>query len=89
VRTARCAFRVSETGAAADPADGVGSADPLDGAEAGHVARVTSVEYHYHQRDDKTPSLRVEYLLQATRIAQEWICLEHTGFARDKAETWW
>lgn len=51
---------------------------------------VTEIQYHYHQRDDtSTPSLRVEYWEGFKRIAQEWICLEHTGFARTKAETWW
>lgn len=50
---------------------------------------VTDVEYHFHQRDDKTPSLRVEYYDGFRRLAQEWICFEHTGFARAKAEGWW
>lgn len=50
---------------------------------------VSSVEYHYHQRDDKLPSMRVEYYLGYRRLAQEWICFEHTGFARTKAEQWW
>lgn len=50
---------------------------------------VTHVEYHYHQRDEKTPSLCVEYYFNYRRIASEWICLEHSGFARHKAELWW
>jgi DNA repair protein RadD len=52
---------------------------------------VTHVEYDYHQpRDEeKPPSLRVEYYMGFRRLAMEWICLEHDGFARDKAERWW
>jgi DNA repair protein RadD len=50
---------------------------------------ITSVEYHYHQRDDRTPSLRVEYYYHYKRLAMEWICLAHSGFARTKAEHWW
>lgn len=50
---------------------------------------ISEVEYHYHQRDEKTPSLRVEYVEGFRRVAMEWICFEHTGFARSKAESWW
>lgn len=50
---------------------------------------VSHVEYHYHQRDDKTPSMRVEYYLGFRRLASEWICFEHQGFARTRAEQWW
>lgn len=51
---------------------------------------VTDVQYAFHQRDEtRTPTLRVEYYADYRRVAQEWICLEHAGFARAKAERWW
>lgn len=51
---------------------------------------VTSVEYFFHQRDEsKTPTLRVEYMHGFRRVASEWVCLAHDGFARRKAERWW
>ena len=50
---------------------------------------VSHVEYHYHQRDEKLPTMRVEYYLGYRRLAQEWICFEHQGFARQKAVQWW
>jgi len=50
---------------------------------------VSEVQYHYHQRDNKLPSMRVEYYLGYRLLASEWICFEHTGFARRKAEQWW
>jgi len=39
-------------------------------------------------RDSRPVSLRVEYLV-AGRVIKEWVCLEHTGFPRQKAVQWW
>jgi DNA repair protein RadD len=52
---------------------------------------VTSVEYSRHEPRDpnKRPTLRVDYLYHYRRIAAEWLCVEHEGFARRKAEDWW
>ena len=54
---------------------------------------VESVLYSRHQKQDKLPSLRVDYRLASDgnleNIISEWICLEHVGFARRKAEAWW
>lgn len=49
---------------------------------------VSGVGYHRHEKPDSPPSLRVEY---ACGIAshREWICFEHTGYARQKAVQWW
>lgn len=49
---------------------------------------VTGVEYAAHAKPGKPVSLRVTYLCGLARHS-EWICFEHTGFARQKAETWW
>lgn len=49
---------------------------------------VDAVRYRKHAKPGKPPSLCVIY---DSGLAQhrEWICLEHTGFARQKAEHWW
>lgn len=53
---------------------------------------VFDVRYTTHYKRGGTesdpPTLRVEYLL-ANGSASEWICFEHTGWARTKAESWW
>ncbi len=33
--------------------------------------------------------MRVEYRTGFRHWQSEWICLEHTGYARHKAEAWW
>jgi DNA repair protein RadD len=40
------------------------------------------------RRDTNTTSLRVEYLVGA-KVIKDFVCLEHTGFARQKAVAWW
>jgi DNA repair protein RadD len=50
---------------------------------------VDDVGYSRHEKPGKIPSLRVDYLRGYRVIASEWICFEHTGFARTKAEQWW
>ena len=34
-------------------------------------------------------TLRVEYWEGVMSVASEYICIEHRGFARHKAEKWW
>lgn len=52
---------------------------------------VTSVEYSRHEPKDpaKKATLRVDYKYHFQRVASEWVCIEHDGFAREKAVTWW
>ena len=33
--------------------------------------------------------MRVDYEIDFRTVFSEWICLEHTGYARSKAENWW
>jgi DNA repair protein RadD len=47
---------------------------------------VEDVEFHRHIKE--TPSLRVSYQCGIDTFS-EWICLEHGGYARAKAEVWW
>ncbi len=49
---------------------------------------VDAVRYRKHSKPDKPPSLCVIYD-SGLEQHREWICLEHTGFARQKAEHWW
>lgn len=51
-------------------------------------ATVDDVEYKLHRKQGKPDSLRVIYSCGITSYS-EWICLEHSGFARDKAIGWW
>lgn len=52
---------------------------------------VTSVEYErwVPRQEGKRDTLRVTYLYHYRPVASEWICVEHEGFARTKAEDWW
>jgi DNA repair protein RadD len=49
---------------------------------------VSGVSYHRHEKPSSPVSLRVEY---ACGLAshREWVCFEHTGYARQKAVQWW
>jgi DNA repair protein RadD len=49
---------------------------------------VTSVTYRKHTKQGSPPSLRVEYHC-GLAIHREWVCFEHQGYARLKAEGWW
>ena len=54
---------------------------------------VRDITYSVHTKkdaDESTPkTLRVDYRLGLDYWVSEWICLEHTGWARRKAEQWW
>lgn len=50
---------------------------------------ITDVTYATHQKDGSPDSLRVEYWSGIRLVAREWVCLEHSGFARAKADAWW
>jgi DNA repair protein RadD len=48
-----------------------------------------AVHYKRGAPPDAPRSMRVEYRIGFNRWQSEWICFEHTGFARHKAELWW
>jgi DNA repair protein RadD len=50
---------------------------------------VSRVEYKLHRKPGKPDSMRVDYYEGILRVASEWVCFEHTGYARQKAEQWW
>ncbi|MEK9754931.1 MAG: DEAD/DEAH box helicase family protein [Rhodospirillaceae bacterium] len=49
---------------------------------------VTDVVYYRHEKAGKPASMRVEYRCGWT-VHREWICFEHSGYARQKACAWW
>lgn len=49
---------------------------------------VAEVAYARHEKPGRPASLRVDYRCGLVRH-REWICIEHTGFARQKAVAWW
>lgn len=49
---------------------------------------VDGMRCYRHEKPGSPTSLRVEYQCGFT-IHKEWICLGHSGFARQKAESWW
>lgn len=54
---------------------------------------VRSVFYTVHRKhgagDEAPQTLRVEYEIGWNRWLKEWVCIEHTGYARTKALAWW
>lgn len=49
---------------------------------------VDDVHYSMHTKANKPPSMRVDYTC-GMAVFSEWICVEHTGYARQKAARWW
>ena len=39
--------------------------------------------------EDAPRTMRVEYCIGWNKYISEWVCFEHTGYARAKAEAWW
>jgi DNA repair protein RadD len=54
---------------------------------------VTDVYYAVHYKKDwiegQPRTLRVDYFDGPARVASEWVCLEHDGYAKNKAVSWW
>ncbi|MCA3380182.1 MAG: DEAD/DEAH box helicase family protein [Roseomonas sp.] len=49
---------------------------------------VDAVLYRRHEKPGKPASMRVIYDVGFLTYS-EWVCFEHTGYARQKAEAWW
>jgi len=49
---------------------------------------VLDVRYSRHEKPGSRPSLCVTYMCGFTRH-REWVCLEHSGYPREKAIKWW
>ena len=55
--------------------------------------QVRDVFYSVHTKqgaaEDAPKTMRVEYKVGFYDCKSEWICFEHTGWARQRAEAWW
>lgn len=49
---------------------------------------VDNIRFYPHSKPGSPVSLRVEYSCGFS-THKEWVCFEHVGFARQKAEQWW
>lgn len=49
---------------------------------------VQRVLYNLHEKEGAPPSIKVSYFC-GFQMFNEWICLEHSGFAGKKARDWW
>ncbi len=65
----------------------------LSGQATNRKYRVLSVRYSVHIKRNAPPdaprTMRVEYQIGYNAFRSEWICIEHSGYARLKAEKWW
>ena len=54
---------------------------------------VTDIFYSVHLKRGAPPdaprTMRVDYRIGFNEYVSEWVCFEHEGFARQKAEHWW
>lgn len=65
----------------------------LSGEITDEEYEVLDVSYNVHVKRDAEPdaprTMRVDYRLGLDYWQSEWICVEHTGYARQKAMRWW
>lgn len=74
--------------------DAWASADGLiSGQVVTHDETVQKVEYKRWEKrnntENKPATLCIEYTLGLNNYFREWLCPEHTGYARTKFEKWW
>jgi len=50
--------------------------------------KVRDVAYSRHKKTGSPDSMKVEYLV-GSKVIREWVCFEHSGYARQKAVAWW
>lgn len=77
------------------------STGAIGGGAASTKHAIGETQYHEHRKrsGDGPPTLRVDYYAAEppnassawvpTKVASEWICVEHEGFAHSKAAKWW
>jgi len=64
---------------------------PLEVLASGRPAEieVTRMTARPHFKEGKPPSVRVAYYSGLRKVADEWVCVLHDGFAGEKAARWW
>jgi DNA repair protein RadD len=86
-----CGFEFPAREAKHDPK--AGTAGILTGQVTEIVHPVRDIHYTVHSKrdaDETAPkTLRVDYGIGWQRFQSEWICVEHDGYAREKAIAWW
>lgn len=50
--------------------------------------KVDRIVYQIHKKVGRPDSIKVSYYC-GLRLFEEWVCLEHEGYARKKAHDWW
>jgi DNA repair protein RadD len=69
------------------------TAGVLSGQVTDTEYEVLDIRYSVHTKRDAPPdaprSMRVEYRIGQFTWVSEWVCFEHGGYARWKAEQWW
>jgi len=69
------------------------TAEILSGEVTDTVYEVLDVFFQVHTKRGASPdaprTLRVDYKVGFNDYRREWVCFEHDGFARQKAEKWW
>jgi len=69
------------------------TADIISGEVTEAEHQVQDVYFSVHLKrgapQDHPRSMRVDYRVGFNDYCSEWICFEHTGYARTKAEAWW
>lgn len=59
-----------------------------DGMPQVEVFNVSRVVYMEHRKEGRPASIRASYYC-GLRLFEEWVCLEHEGFAKKKGRDWW
>ena len=69
------------------------TAPVLSGQATETKYEVIDVCYSVHVKrdapEDHPCTMRVDYYIGFNEVRSEWVCFEHTGYARAKAEAWW
>jgi DNA repair protein RadD len=99
-RYCECGFRFEFESSVDKKADGL--AQIMQAGNEPKWYEVVDVDYFIHtpKDEDKEQSMRVQYTVEpldeesrdgnlSTRRFNEWICLAHAGFPRQKAVRWW
>ena len=73
--------------------EGTAASDaPLSGQVTDTEYEVQDISYcvwHKRNQPDAPPTCRIDYQISLQEIFSEWLCPQHTGYARAKFEKWW
>jgi len=89
-----CGYEFSTRASGNPNHDGTASDENiLSGVIEDNNYKVTDVHYYQHFKrnapDDAPTTFRVDYQIGFNTFQSEWVCFEHTGYARGKAVNWW